>query len=87
MLPLDLFSRPQNNSYKISIIKEWIYSVLNLDDSTAVFITQIECREKNCPPAETVIALINSDKKTNKKTINKPISEIKKKDIINMFNK
>ena len=85
MLSLGLSSLPQPDPKKISRIKNWVVSLLKLDISTTVFVTQLECHEKGCPPVETVIALIQAGEKTKQKKIHKCINDIEEKDIINLF--
>ena len=85
MFSLGINSLPQPDSKKISRIKGWVISLLKLDSSTTVFVTQLECREQGCPPVETVIALIEDRKKTKQKKIHKCINEIDEKDIRNLF--
>ena len=67
MFSIGLKTTAAADPQKISQVKNWVTTLLNLNDSTTIFVTQLECKEQGCPPIETVIALIESGKKLSKK--------------------
>ena len=69
MFSIGINSLPKPQAGKVIPIKNWVSSMLKLDNETTVFVTQLECKEPGCPPVETVIALIQSGKKTTQKKI------------------
>ena len=81
---MNLFSKSTSkaNSEKIKQIKNWTYQVLNLDSEIPISISQLQCHEPDCPPIETVIAIMTSPPQQYK--IHKSISEITKIDINNL---
>ena len=78
-------SLPKPDPNKVTSIKKWVGSLLKLDSMTTVFVTQLECAEPDCPPVETVIALIKAGEKTRQKKTHKCINDIEKDDIIKLF--
>ena len=83
ILGSDSLSKPQPD--KILKIKDWVTSILDLDNKTSIFIRQLECKDPNCPPVETVIALLRKDQKTIQKKVHKCVNDIIKKDIIHVL--
>ena len=85
MFSLEPNPLPKPDPKKITSIKSWVASCLKLDESTTVFVTQLECKEPDCPPVETVIALIKAGQDTIQKKTHKSINEIEKEDVYNLF--
>ena len=78
---MNLFTRPTSkaNSENIQQIKHWAYQILDIDSEIPISINQLQCHEPDCPPVETVIAVMTSPPQQYK--IHKPISEINATDI------
>ena len=76
---------PKPQPGKIAKIKEWITDCLKLDGTATIFVTQLECREPDCPPVETVIAIIKSQQKTLQKKTHRSINEINRDDVYSLF--
>lgn len=64
---------------KLKQIKTWVYQILEIDPQTPISINQLQCHEPNCPPVETVIAIMTTPLQQYK--IHKPLSEITEIDI------
>ncbi|MBE9042981.1 hypothetical protein IQ255_00925 [Pleurocapsales cyanobacterium LEGE 10410] len=64
---------------KLKQIKAWVYQILDLDLEIQISINQLQCHEPNCPPVETVIAIMTSPPKQYK--IHQPVSQITEADI------
>ena len=81
---MNLFAKstPKANPEQIKQIKDWTYQILNIDASIPISINQLQCHEPDCPPVETVIAVMTSPPQQYK--IHKPISEITEADISNL---
>ncbi len=60
-------------------IKQWVYQILNVDAEIPISINQLQCHEPDCPPVETVIAVMTSPPQQYK--IHKPLSKIIAADI------
>jgi hypothetical protein len=71
------------NTEQTRQVKEWIYQALKLDEEIPISLSQLQCNEPNCPPIETVIALMKSPVEQYK--IHKPIAEIEYKDIAELI--
>ena len=67
------------NREQLKQIKIWVYQTFNINREIPISINQLQCHEPNCPPVETVIAIMTSPPKQYK--IHKPISAITKPDI------
>ncbi|MEM7594400.1 MAG: hypothetical protein AAF383_23315 [Cyanobacteria bacterium P01_A01_bin.83] len=78
---MNLFSKtsPQADLDTIREIKFWIYQQLNLDREIIISINQLQCHQPDCPPVETVIAIMTTPPQQYK--IHKSISEITQADI------
>ena len=81
---MNLFAKstPKANSENLQPIKDWVYQILDLDSKILISIKQLQCHEPDCPPVETVIAIMTSPPQQYK--IHKPISEITEIDINNL---
>jgi hypothetical protein len=71
------------NTEQTRQVKEWIYQALKLDEEIPISLSQLQCNEPNCPPIETVIAVMKSPVEQYK--IHKPIAEIEYKDIAELI--
>jgi hypothetical protein len=76
------FTGPSTSSglARASTIKGWVRDHLSLDDTTTVVVSELTCAETDCPPIETVIAVMDTDG-TRKVTIHKPLAEITGDDV------
>lgn len=78
---MDLFDKSNYkiNTEKIAQIKAWIYQKSEIDTEIPISINQLQCHEPNCPPIETVIAVMTTPPKQYK--IHRSISLITEADI------
>lgn len=81
---MNLFAKStlKANSGDTKQIKDWTYQILDIDSEIIISITQLQCHEPDCPPIETVIAIMTSPPQQYK--IHKPISQITQLDIKNL---
>jgi len=81
---MNLFSQQASKADPAQIrqLKTWIYQLLEIDPEIPVSISQLRCTEPDCPPIETVIAVMTSPAQQYK--IHKPIAEIEYTDISQM---
>ena len=79
---LPRLQKRQPNPEKIAQVKTWIYKALQLDADTTLSIGQLSCTEPNCPPIETVVAIMSKPPQQYK--IHKAISDIERQDILNL---
>lgn len=75
------FGRVTTNvsSQQIKQVKKWIYQYLNVDEATSISLSQLECKEADYPPIETVISVMINPVKPYK--IHKKIADIEYTDI------
>lgn len=78
---MDLFfqAKPKADPEKIQSLKTLIYDILEIDSEIPVSISQLQCSEPDCPPIETVIAVMTNPAQQYK--IHKPVAEINQADI------
>ncbi|MFO0773182.1 MAG: hypothetical protein U0172_00780 [Nitrospiraceae bacterium] len=62
-------------------IKTWAQAQWAVEPDTIVTVTELQCREPDCPPIETVIALLEGPGRTRQYTIHKPAESIEEEDV------
>ena len=62
-------------------IKAWVREVCNLDDAVVVSITELACRDEDCPDIETVIGIMRPGGKIETIRIHRSIAEVTREDI------
>jgi len=73
---------PKADIEQIRKIKDWLYKTLSIDKGVHISLSQLSCTEPDCPPVETVIAVMLNPAQQYK--IHKPIAEIEYIDIYNL---
>lgn len=78
---MNLFTKPTQKTdiKRIEQVKTWVYQILNIDSNTAISINTLRCHEPDCPPEETVIAIMTKPLQQYK--IHKSASQITEADI------
>ncbi|RAZ82939.1 nitrate reductase [Mesorhizobium hawassense] len=61
-------------------IKEWTRELFKLDDAVVVAITELACRDEDCPDIETVIGIMRPGEKIETRRIHKPIADVERLD-------
>ncbi|MEM1391689.1 MAG: hypothetical protein AAF757_05645 [Cyanobacteria bacterium P01_D01_bin.116] len=67
------------SSQQIKQVKQWIYQYFQLDEETSISLSQLQCKEADCPPIETVVSVMTNPVKQYK--IHKKIADIEYTDI------
>ena len=82
-----MFSRQTTKAdpAQINQIKTWAYELLHLNPEIPISISQLRCTEPDCPPVETVIAVMTTPIQQYK--IHKPVTEIDYGDIAGILPK
>ena len=80
-----MFNKKKAKPENIRYLKDIISKKLNLPETTILSIAELSCHEPGCPPKETVITISAIDEKNKTWKIEKPIDEIDKFDIENLF--
>lgn len=65
-------------------VKSWVFEVFDLSDDVSVMITQLQCTKEDCPPIETVIAIMETPGNPRQYKIHKPLAEVNQKDIVSL---
>lgn len=73
--------RPTISPARLAALKAAIVHGWSLGDGTTVMIAELACSEPNCPPVETIIALLRAESPPEKYAIHKPLHEISDEDI------
>ncbi len=79
---LPSLQKRQTDPAKLALIKIWLYEALQLDADTTLSISELFGTEPNCPPIETVVAIMVKPPQQYK--IHKAIADIKHQDILNL---
>lgn len=77
---MDLFGT-RKMSNEAGKVKDWARRILDLDDEAIVMISELQCREENCPPIETVIAVMDAGREKRMFKIHKAIDELTEKEV------
>lgn len=80
---MNLFSRPKPNLAAVQQIKTWMYDLLKLDPDIGISVSQLQCKEADCPPIETVITILSQPAQQYK--IHKASGDIEREDLIGLF--
>ena len=62
-------------------IKAWVRDVCSLDDAVVVSITELACRDDDCPDIETVIGIMRPGEKIETIRIHKPVAAVTREDV------
>ena len=66
-------------SQEIKQVKKWIYQCFKIDEEISISLSQLQCKESDCPPIETVISVMTNPVRQYK--IHKKIADIDYTDI------
>ena len=82
---MNLFSqsRPKPNLAALQQIKTWVYDLLKLDPDIGISVSQLQCKEPDCPPIETVITILSQPAQQYK--IHKALDDIELDDLIRLL--
>ncbi|MEM1255466.1 MAG: hypothetical protein AAGI69_23765 [Cyanobacteria bacterium P01_H01_bin.21] len=64
-------------------VKTWVYDRLKLDPDIGISVSQLQCKEPDCPPIETVITILSQPAQQYK--IHKALDDIELDDLICLF--
>ncbi len=76
-------SRPKPNPAALQQLKTWFYDLLKLDPDVPISVSQLQCKEPDCPPIETVITIMSQPAQQYK--IHKALDEIEQVDLVHLF--
>lgn len=80
---INLFETPPaQDPQRITAIKQWVTDLLRLPATTTVVVMELRCAEPDCPPVETVIALLDTGKPTRQYKLHKAINDVTASDVV-----
>lgn len=62
-------------------IKAWLREFYGLDDTVVVSITELACRDEDCPNIEAVIGIMRPGEKIETVRFHRPIIEVTREDV------
>lgn len=62
-------------------IKDWIRKDLSLSDEYSVMVTELKCTEPDCPPIETVVAVLGPGSAQYQQKVHMPIEKVSESDV------
>lgn len=66
---------------KLREIKAWVRDLFELDDDTAVTVSELACRDEGCPDIETVIGLLTAGHPSEVHRLHKPLADVERDDV------
>jgi hypothetical protein len=79
---MDLFrARTADDGAARQRIRSWVAECLRLTEADTVMVTELRCHEPDCPPIETVVALLRAGEGTRQYKLHKPASDVVRSDI------
>jgi hypothetical protein len=81
------FARKSKVGYPEAVgrLKEQVRRHLNLTEEVAISVTELNCRDSDCPATETVIAILTNGQKPRMARIHKLLLEVTLKDLEEAF--
>jgi hypothetical protein len=81
------FARKSKVGYAEAVgrLKEQVRRQLNLTEEVAISVTELNCRDSDCPATETVIAILTNGQKPRLARIHKLLLEVTLKDLEEAF--
>lgn len=76
------FGLPKPDKQAIDRVKELARSALRGSPDTAFAVNEIACNDPGCPGLETVILVMEPDRKTRALKVPKPLDEVAEQDIL-----
>ncbi|NER82082.1 MAG: hypothetical protein F6K42_21485 [Leptolyngbya sp. SIO1D8] len=78
-------SRATANPELIQQLKAWVSEILDLPADVPISISQLQCHEPDCPPVETVIAVMTQPTQTFK--VHAAVGEIGREAVVQALTK
>jgi hypothetical protein len=72
-------------SARIRQIKDQVTKTLELTEESTVLVTELMCREKGCPPVETVIAVLRNSARKLQFKVHKPVLDVTEDDLAELY--
>ncbi|MEY4167579.1 MAG: hypothetical protein RIR52_1403 [Acidobacteriota bacterium] len=80
-------SSPRPDPQRTAEIRRWTAEVFNLTEGTKVLVAELQCMDEECPPIETVIAVLDTPGSARQYKIHKPVMDIEYADVISLAQK
>ncbi|MBM4074966.1 MAG: hypothetical protein FJ267_04910 [Planctomycetes bacterium] len=53
-----------------------------LEEDVSILVTQLECKEQNCPPLETIVAVLDTPGQPRQFKLHKSVADITESDVV-----
>jgi hypothetical protein len=84
-MTLDLFgSSRRADPKRIAEVKKWVAEIFGLGADVSVMVTELRCTEPDCPPLETVIAILDQPGQPRQFKIHKAIADVVFADVLHV---
>jgi len=70
---------------KTQAIKAWVRQLYGLGDGVVVAITELACRDENCPDVETVVGIMRQGAPIETIRFHKAIADVDRDDVVQSF--
>lgn len=78
---MDLFSRKAKpNAEHVARVKAWVQQSMSISPPSTVMVTELACQEPDCPPIETIIAVLDGTTQ-RKHSLHKAVSDVTAEDV------
>jgi hypothetical protein len=71
---------PRPDGAATARVKAWTSAALRPDDTRTILVTELACTEPDCPPVETVIAVLG-DGEPQRWKLHKPVAAVTRDDV------
>lgn len=82
-----MLGRPKRDISLIRQVKNWAYEFLPISAEASISVMELECREAGCPPLETVIVVMDTEKGTRQWKLHKAMPDITRADVMDVASK
>lgn len=77
-------SLPPADPQRLALVRSWVRAALDLDDETHIMVTELACTERDCPPVETVFAVLEPGAR-RQWTVHGPVASLTEADVLRML--
>jgi hypothetical protein len=85
VIDVNPFGARRRDPEKAAQIKGWAREAFDVKDDVTIMVTELRCTEPDCPPLETVIALMQADaSKPIQHKLHKPLAEVSRDDVASL---
>jgi hypothetical protein len=72
-------AKPEGDA--IARVKAWVVSIASLPADTSIAVNEIVCTDPSCPGAETIVLVMQPERKTRAYKVAKALDEVAEEDV------